>query len=427
MIDEFADDVFWERVINNRGANWSMTSKLLETLETQWTQHEANSTIIDVQWSEKKQQPDESGSTTIAHLLQRARHEQTLLNQIGSRIIAVILINAEEAQKTNFTTAQQEQRIRETITKMRKEQHKLRTVIQEIEARMTEIKEHDQQNAVRLAHEKDRLADQVQNLEREAQQLKEAKEEYEGFRNFWKNRAEERAAQIESLQQTVTELQRRIQELEGQQEAQRHQHVEVEHFEDLVEVDRIEDEEHDAEHQHEENAVRGRQQEAHQDNRAPQPDDRDRRSIRREIRRLEREISEIEEARRAIPARAHADLSRGIHPTMRCVFCERQGQHYSDACPIVTDVDDRRRIIERRRRCFRCLEHCERRGFCDYQEKRCIYCNRAARTVLREARRENGEHHAAICFVSIHREQAWIYEEQLRDRVAELEQRLRQH
>ncbi|VDL76290.1 unnamed protein product, partial [Nippostrongylus brasiliensis] len=207
--------------------------------------------------------------------------------------------------------------------------------------------------------------------------------------------------------------QRTTHELEEQQEAQRHQREEVEHLE---ERDRVDDKEHGVEHQHEENAVR-----------APQPDDGDPQSIRREIRRLEREISEIEEARRAIPARAHADLSRGIHPTMRCVFCERQGQHYSDACPIVTDVDDRRRIIERRRRCFRCLEHGERRGFCDYQEKRCIYCNRAARTVLREARRENGEHHAAICFVSIHREQAWIYEEQLRDRVAELEQRLRQH
>ncbi|VDL74865.1 unnamed protein product [Nippostrongylus brasiliensis] len=60
---------------------------------------------------------------------------------------------------------------------------------------MTEIREHDQQNAVRLAQEKDLLAGQIQNLEREVEQLKKAAEEFEGFRNFWKNRAEERAAQ----------------------------------------------------------------------------------------------------------------------------------------------------------------------------------------------------------------------------------------
>ncbi|VDL82316.1 unnamed protein product [Nippostrongylus brasiliensis] len=84
-----------------------MISRLLDTLEAQLSQHEANTFNIANQWQERKEHPNASGSTSISHLLQQARQEQAILSEIGSRIVAVILINAEKAKSANFTTGQQ--------------------------------------------------------------------------------------------------------------------------------------------------------------------------------------------------------------------------------------------------------------------------------------------------------------------------------
>ncbi|VDL72904.1 unnamed protein product [Nippostrongylus brasiliensis] len=106
------------------------------------------------------------------------------------------------------------------------------------------------------------LADQVQNLRNEAEQLKETAEEFEGFKDYLKDRAQERTAEVENLQQTISDLQRRIRELEEQlQEAQQH-HQEEENPGDLVEVDRVEDNEDSAEHKREVYVVKDHHQEA---------------------------------------------------------------------------------------------------------------------------------------------------------------------
>ncbi|WKY10585.1 hypothetical protein Q1695_002724 [Nippostrongylus brasiliensis] len=53
-------------------------------------------------------------------------------------------------------------------------------------------------------------------------------------------------------------------------------------------------------------------------------------------------------------------MHRQLIGLQECVVCRRPGCHFSDACPWVTQVEDRRRIIRERCRFQRCLEHCKR-------------------------------------------------------------------
>ncbi|VDL76459.1 unnamed protein product [Nippostrongylus brasiliensis] len=276
--------------------------------------------------------------------------------------------------------AQQDQKIGNSIAKKRTEQQRLRRIIDEEEACLKDASEQKRKYR-QLAQENDVLLDQVQSHQH-------------------KTEAQQRQEEIEDLDGTVE-----VEIAEGNKGA-----VE-ERREVYVLGDDVQEARPAVQHHNQRREI----------------DDRERRSIEREVRRLEREIRGLEDARRAIPPRVLTEVSRGIHPDMRCVFCGRSGQHFSDSCPFVRDVNERRQIITRRRRCFRCLEHCERRGFCSFQSRRCIYCNRAVGTALQEARLDQGKHHAALCHVPEQREQVWVREEQLRDQIAELQQQLRQH
>lgn len=92
---------------------------------------------------------------------------------------------------------------------------------------------------------------------------------------------------------------------------------------------------------------------------------------------------------------------------MECgVFCREAGEHYSESCPIVPNRDERYNIVVKRGRCIRCMEHCERRGFCSYKDKKCFYCKRVKRTIFEQYTLTDSGHHSALCTIPDRMEEA---------------------
>ncbi|VDO23852.1 unnamed protein product [Heligmosomoides polygyrus] len=118
-----------------------------------------------------------------------------------------------------------------------------------------------------------------------------------------------------------------------------------------------------------------------------------------ELARFEERARPIRHGLRAIPERKQEMFSTGICATMECVFCREPGAHYSDSCPDFTDGDQRYQIVKDRKRCPLCMEHCERRGYCAYIDKKCFYCTRARNTIFEQHRPRDNGHHTALCTI----------------------------
>ncbi|KAK6013021.1 zinc knuckle [Ostertagia ostertagi] len=75
--------------------------------------------------------------------------------------------------------------------------------------------------------------------------------------------------------------------------------------------------------------------------------------------------------------------------TMMCAYCTEAGKHYSDACPRVRTVRERKHLLDSQKRCNMCLEQHE--GKCT-EEPDCFYCRNS-----RQPPPEKIDHHASIC------------------------------
>ncbi|VDP10664.1 unnamed protein product [Heligmosomoides polygyrus] len=70
-------------------------------------------------------------------------------------------------------------------------------------------------------------------------------------------------------------------------------------------------------------------------------------------------IAELREQKTCQPRRfERGTIHREMDRMMRCAFCEAIGNHYSDSCVEVRSPQERRRVIERQRKCSMCLEYC---------------------------------------------------------------------
>ncbi|VDO94318.1 unnamed protein product [Heligmosomoides polygyrus] len=127
-----------------------------------------------------------------------------------------------------------------------------------------------------------------------------------------------------------------------------------------------------------------------------------------ELARFEERARPIRHGLRAIPERKQEMFSPGICATMECVFCREPGAHYSDSCPDFTDGDQRYQIVKNRKRCPLCMEHCERRGYCAYIDKKCFYCTRARNTIFEQHRPRDNGHHTALCTIPERMEEARV-------------------
>ncbi|WKY03821.1 hypothetical protein Q1695_005071 [Nippostrongylus brasiliensis] len=101
---------------------------------------------------------------------------------------------------------------------------------------------------------------------------------------------------------------------------------------------------------------------------------------------LEEIMRELEEERTCPPRNFNAGrISRYQEKFMRCAFCFAVGTHFSDSCPHVRNVDERRYRIARDNRCELCLESICRKGqFCKKFFQKCHHCSRSG-------------HHSSLC------------------------------
>ncbi|KAL6727486.1 hypothetical protein Aduo_009356 [Ancylostoma duodenale] len=76
----------------------------------------------------------------------------------------------------------------------------------------------------------------------------------------------------------------------------------------------------------------------------------------------------------------------------------RVGQHYSGACPEVTDGDERYNIVRHGGLCKHCLDHCPP-DKCKFKQRRCWYCERIRGTIVEDLMPDDGGHHRALCNV----------------------------
>ncbi|VDO92269.1 unnamed protein product [Heligmosomoides polygyrus] len=57
---------------------------------------------------------------------------------------------------------------------------------------------------------------------------------------------------------------------------------------------------------------------------------------------------------------------------VRCRFCRAEGTHATDSCPVYSQTEDRRTLVERRGYCLKCLGRCPREEC--RQPESCYYC-----------------------------------------------------
>ncbi|VDL75863.1 unnamed protein product [Nippostrongylus brasiliensis] len=117
-----------------------------------------------------------------------------------------------------------------------------------------------------------------------------------------------------------------------------------------------------------------------------------RRRIEQEIQRVEQAIrnfdniiAEIEDQPRCAPRRFGGRVDQNRERYMKCAFCNAIGNHYSDSCSNVRNINSRRQLIEEKELCLTCLEwNCPRGNRCRKATVLCFHC------------REQG-HHSALC------------------------------
>ncbi|RCN42796.1 hypothetical protein ANCCAN_11229 [Ancylostoma caninum] len=67
-------------------------------------------------------------------------------------------------------------------------------------------------------------------------------------------------------------------------------------------------------------------------------------------------------------------IYRDDERTLRCAFCERVGDHYSDSCTVFRNVEERKRLLQSRRRCVACLDVVFTSHICRKRNAPCYHC-----------------------------------------------------
>ncbi|WKX90891.1 hypothetical protein Q1695_009610 [Nippostrongylus brasiliensis] len=210
--------------------------------------------------------------------------------------------------------------------------------MEDMEVYLNDAQQQDHQREEQTNYENQLLHDQINRL-RTQQRLQEDALEVENSRDHWQLRAQERSDENATLRRQVNQLERTQCDLE-QQVQQLQRQLEQRRAQSLPRRDLPRNQPADG-----------------QDQRQQQPPIIDAPSDQAAGRPRER-----------IPERVLREHYPNVHPEMQCVFCRALGQHYSDACLHVTDTQQSRDMVRRRERCQKCLEHCERRGYCAFDD-----------------------------------------------------------
>jgi hypothetical protein len=81
-----------------------------------------------------------------------------------------------------------------------------------------------------------------------------------------------------------------------------------------------------------------------------------------------------------------ASFERREFPPKRCIYCKKEGSHYSDDCKVLSSAKTRNDLIKQEKRCAICLRFGHQKGGqdCGTKYRRCFYCNQTG-------------HHRSLC------------------------------
>ncbi|KAK6764832.1 hypothetical protein RB195_024959 [Necator americanus] len=110
-------------------------------------------------------------------------------------------------------------------------------------------------------------------------------------------------------------------------------------------------------------------------------------------------ITQMERDLEYFPFTDPGDRCAGLQTTMRCAFCDAEGEHFSDACPMFRSGDERFDITRAKRWCTFCIGDCPRNVPCRLRERQCWYCTRVKDTIFAALRPRDNGHHRSLCNV----------------------------
>ncbi|KAK6032996.1 hypothetical protein OSTOST_00789 [Ostertagia ostertagi] len=117
-----------------------------------------------------------------------------------------------------------------------------------------------------------------------------------------------------------------------------------------------------------------------------------RRNYEQKLRRCEEELKAVDRflSNNVVRERHFGDRRmKDYESTLKCVFCYAIGKHYSDACPRVTTVEERLKILDCTGVCSICISKHEEKPC---QKTVCFYC-KGGRMELRK----KVDHHTSVC------------------------------
>ncbi|VDL78814.1 unnamed protein product [Nippostrongylus brasiliensis] len=421
-LDDYDEGAFWERVINNPDSEWPIVKQLLEHLNAQWRVHKQGAAVIVSKFKASKNKDDgtidEQLQGELLNMLRQAGKEKERLAAIGSRFIAMSIIHKDQAISAGIQQEQLENEIRNTIKEMTRENETLELILNGMHVWLKKGAQISKSRVQQAQQERDDVANQLQNLLAEKVKWQETTQELEKHRDHWRTRAREEEEYEHKWKNRVQEVQQELELATAKNK-----------MEQEALNKRIAQLEQECAHLRCVNSKPGSSHHTREQDKEHKPPSKKNQQqaeeYRRKIRKMERELEKLEEAKR-VPPRLLTERSEKMDGTLACAFCTRRGLHFSDNCPIVVVPEQRRAAITRTGRCKRCLDFCRERRFCTYENKSCKYCSKAKNTILELPANKQDRHHTALCSIPVEREQLGERIEKLRDDICKLREQARE-
>ncbi|VDL78029.1 unnamed protein product [Nippostrongylus brasiliensis] len=453
-LDDYDEGAFWERVINNPDSEWPIVKQLLEHLNAQWRVHKQGAAVIVSKFKASKSKDDgtidEQQQGELLNMLRQAGKEKERLAAIGSRFIAMSIIHKDQAISAGIQQEQLENEIRNTIKEMTRENETLELILNGMHVWLKKGAQISKSRVQQAQQERDDVANQLQNLLAEKVKWQETTQELEKHRDHWRTRAREEEEYEHKWKNRVQEVQQELElataKNKMEQEALNKRIAQLEQecahlrcvnskpgsSHHTREQDKENSKPESSHHTREQDKENGKPGSSHhtreQDKEHKPPSKKNQQQAeeyRRKIRKMERELEKLEDAKR-VPPRLLTERSEKMDGTLACAFCSRRGLHFSDSCPIVVVPEQRRAAITRTGRCKRCLDYCRERRFCTYENKSCKYCSKAKNTILELPANKQDRHHTALCSIPVEREQLGERIEKLLDDICKLREQARE-
>ncbi|WKY11730.1 hypothetical protein Q1695_003358 [Nippostrongylus brasiliensis] len=207
-MDDYNEGNFWERVLNNQDCGWTMVQRMLEHLTAQWKLHVEEAASIATEYNSKTNENGELNEDVdqeeILAMIKTASKQRERMTSIANRFVAMSMISKEQARKAGIPKQQVEHGIKSAIDQTKVEEEKLNRLLNSMYGQMRKAITKSKVQVERALKENEDLKLQLQNSK---DRRDETIQELHNHIEHWKQRMKEEEEYERKLKERHNELQ----------------------------------------------------------------------------------------------------------------------------------------------------------------------------------------------------------------------------